>query len=152
MTPRPVRNNNPGDLETGDHWQGLMPADRLTDAQKHERFATFESPKWGFRALVVVLRNYKMLHSADTVQKIVDRFAPPVENNTAAYVSFIADKLGVRPTAQINVTIPKVMFTLAKYITKYETGSWEPFWHDSDLTAGMALAGYDVGELNNGMA
>lgn len=145
MIPRPVRNHNPGDLEAGDHWQGLMPVEKLTDAQKHERFAVFEAPEWGFRALVILLKNYKMLYGIDTVQKIVDRFAPPTENNTSAYVHFVADKVGVRPTAQINVAIANVMFQLAKAITQYETGSWEPFWHDRDLTAGMIRAGYTGG-------
>lgn len=145
MIPRPVRNNNPGDLETGDHWQGLMPQDELTEAQKHERFAVFESPEWGFRALVILLKNYKILYGIDTVQKVVDRFAPPTENNTSAYATFVAGKLGVDRQAKINTTIPKVMFGLAKAITQYETGSWEPYWHDHDLTAGMIRAGYPAG-------
>jgi hypothetical protein len=121
-----------------------MPVGKLTPAQKHERFAVFESPEWGFRALVILLRNYKMLYGADTVQKIVDRYAPPNENNTSAYAHFVAEKVGVLPNVQINLTIPKIMFSLAKAITQYESGSWAPYWHDDDLRAGMALAGYEA--------
>lgn len=147
MIPRSARNNNPGNLEGGDHWQGLMPKDRLSGIQEHERFAVFEEAKWGFRALCILMKNYKMLHGADTVQKIIDRFAPSNENNTTAYVRFVSEKVGVQPNTQINVTIPKIMFALVKAIACYETGSWEPYWHDSELTAGMHLAGLDIGAM-----
>ncbi len=146
MIPRAARNNNPGNLEGGAHWDGLMPLDGLTGIQTHERFAVFKEAKWGFRALVTLLKNYKMLHGADTVQKIIDRFAPPNENNTTAYVRFVSERVGVQPNTQINVTIPKIMFDLAKSIAIYETGSWEPYWHNSELLAGMKLAGFEVGD------
>jgi hypothetical protein len=142
MIPRPARNFNPGDLEGGDHWQGLMPFERMTDAQRHERFATFQSAEWGFRALVVLLRNYKLLYGLDTVRKIINRFAPPSENNTERYMNFVSLRLGVGPDDKIDVTNPDTMFKLAKSVAIDETGSWEPYWHDSQLAKGMQLAGF----------
>ena len=47
---RSERNNNPGNIRlTGDRWRGqvLPPPDR--------GFVTFAEPKWGYRALFVVL-------------------------------------------------------------------------------------------------
>lgn len=142
MIPRNVRNSNPGNIDAGDHWQGLMDPANLTEAQKDERFAVFESPKWGFRAMVVLLRNYRKLYGCDTVLKIVNRFAPPVENNTHAYADQVARALGVRSDQVIDVTKRTTMFTLCKAMTRVETGSWEPYWDDGQLNDGLTLAGF----------
>jgi hypothetical protein len=141
MLPRNARNQNPGNLEAGDHWQGLLAPELMTDQQKHERFAVFSAAHWGFRALVVLLRNYKVLYGADTVRKIVSRFAPPIENPTTAYAETVAHDVGVKPDDKIDVSNPNTMFRLAKAMTKFETGSWEPYWTDRQLSDGMALAG-----------
>ena len=146
ILPRPVRNNNPGDLEAGEHWQGLEAQEKLTDAQRHERFAVFEGPEWGFRALVVLLTNYFKLYQLNTVGGIVNRFAPSKENNTSAYVAFVCDALGVLKDAPLKLDEP-TMFKLAKAIAHYETGSWEPYWHDFELKQGLALAGYTQGAI-----
>lgn len=144
MIPRPVRNNNPFDLDGGDHWQGLMPVEKLTDQQKHERFAVFETPEWGFRAGVVLLRNYKILYGLNTPAKIIGRFAPPNENNTQAYAAEFAHALGIAPDDVLDITNPTTMFTGSKIITRVETGSWEPYWNDQQLIRGMQLAGMET--------
>jgi hypothetical protein len=142
VTPQSARNNNPGNLVSGDHWQGLMPAERLTDQQKNGRFAVFEKPEYGFRALAILLGNYKKLYHADTLRRIMAKFAPPSENNTQAYFTFLANHLGVTPDTTIDVTDHKTAFNLCKGIATYETGSWEPYWTDEELNIGLQMAGY----------
>lgn len=144
MIPRPLRNNNPGDLEAGDHWQGLMPVAQLTEQQKHERFAVFSAPEWGFRAFAVLLCNYKKLYNCNTVRKIVNRFAPPNENPTAGYAEAVAHDVGVHPDDVIDPTEGVTLFALIKSMTKFETGSWEPYWHDAQLAQGLALANHGL--------
>lgn len=69
MTPRGIRNNNPGNLDNTNPWQGLVanPAE--------PRFATFKDPTWGVRALAVTLITYHDKRKAkdgsriDTIQK-----------------------------------------------------------------------------------
>ena len=146
MTPRPVRNNNPGDLEIGAPWRGLMPDEDMTEAQKHERFAVFQSPAWGFRALLKVLQSYQKLHGLDTVRKMVARFAPPSENDTQQYANFVASEMQIGADDKLDIFQPRTAFAAAKAFTKMETGGWEPFWHDADLKHGMSMAGYDYGE------
>ena len=141
MIPRPVRNNNPGDLQAGAPWAGLMPTERLTPLQQHERFAVFETPEWGFRALCIVLRNYQRLHGANNVAEIIGRFAPPEENNTAAYIAEVAGAMNVAATQALDLGDPARLFALAKAITREETGSWEPYWQDAQLQSGIAMAG-----------
>ncbi|HEY4356024.1 MAG TPA: hypothetical protein VGN16_09780, partial [Acidobacteriaceae bacterium] len=78
MSIRAVRNNNPGNIVAGDHWQGLMPRSEMSPEQLAEtRFAVFASPKWGFRAMGVILLNYEHVHHLRTIAQIIARWAPP---------------------------------------------------------------------------
>lgn len=143
MTPRPARNNNPGDLNAGDRWQGLMPSDRLTDQQKDERFAVFESPEYGFRAMGVLLGNYKKLYHCDTVRKVCARWAPPSENNTQAYMTYVSQAMNITPDAAIDLSDHGTAFNICKAIATMETGSWAPYWTDEELNTGLQMAGYE---------
>lgn len=114
VVPRGIRNNNPGNLErTGIAWKGMSPQ------QGDPRFIVFSEPKWGVRALARVLKTYEG-RGLDTVRAIVNRWAPPTENNTSAYVAAVARALGVSPDARIDVTarLPE----LAGAIIRHENG------------------------------
>lgn len=103
---RGVRNNNPGNIDrkAANKWQGRMPAEKMTDAQRAEkRFEVFAAPAWGIRAMAVLLINYFDRHGCDTVRKVIDRWAPPSENNTDAYVNAVARAVGVAPEQRINL-------------------------------------------------
>lgn len=105
-TTRGIRNNNPGNIDrkAANKWQGRMPAEKMTDAQRAEkRFEVFAAPAWGIRAMAVLLINYFDRHGCDTVEKIINRWAPPVENDTGAYVRAVASAVGVAPTARISL-------------------------------------------------
>ena len=67
MTPRGIRNNNPGNLRQGDDWQGLA------DPQIDKEFCVFQSSLWGIRALARVLLNYQRKHQLHTVTQIISR-------------------------------------------------------------------------------
>lgn len=92
---RGLRNNNPLNIRRNKTaWQGL--AAEQTDSA----FFTFTTPAWGYRAAFITLRNYKRLHGIDTLHSWVARWAPPVENDTAAYIGFVARKTGLNPTKE----------------------------------------------------
>ncbi|MEI6694550.1 MAG: structural protein P5 [Bacteroidota bacterium] len=57
-------------------------------------FKQFESIEWGYRAGFVLLNNY-IANGYNTITKIINRWAPPVENNTSAYVSSVAVRSGL---------------------------------------------------------
>ena len=82
---RGMKNNNPLNIRrTADRWQGI--AATQTDAE----FVQFESMDYGYRAAWKLLDTYyHRLTSAGkrfTVENIIGRWAPPNENDTAAYV------------------------------------------------------------------
>ncbi len=90
MTPRGIRNNNPGNIRiTNTAWQGKVKEN--TDGA----FEQFISMEYGIRALIVTLRTYIGKHKCDTIRKIINRYAPSVENNTGAYIKAVAVRTGI---------------------------------------------------------
>lgn len=140
-TPRCCRNNNPGNIDCGQSWRGLVPRPCMTPAQAAEdRFAVFQGPEWGFRAMAILLRNYLTYYGCNTVRKIINRWAPSGENNTSAYVADVSTRMGVKPDDRLNLVNDGTLFKLVKAITIHETGCWEPYWNDAQLEQGLKLA------------
>lgn len=136
--PRGVRNNNPGNIDrTGTPWQG----ENRTEAarQREVRFAVFDTPEYGFRALVKTLLTYQRKYGLRTVRGIIDRWAPPSENNTSAYAVEVAKALGVSLDVRIDVEAPATAFQLAKAIARHENGG--NYWGDDVIWEGIELAG-----------
>lgn len=136
-SPRGLRNNNPGNVEAGaDRWEGQTGSDG--------RFATFETPEAGIRALARTLLTYQDKHGLNTVEGIIGRWAPPGENNTKAYARAVADAVGFEPTAQLDLKDAKVLQALTRAIIRHENGR-QPY-ADDVIRAGVdaALTGRPV--------
>jgi hypothetical protein len=85
---RGIRNNNPGNIRKSNQtFQGEKVS---TDAS----FKQFVSMDWGYRAIFVILSTY-LKNGFNTVEKIISRWAPPVENNTRAYIDTVVRMSGV---------------------------------------------------------
>lgn len=132
--PRGVRNNNPGNIDrTSVVWQG---EDRSAAALAQERrFCVFTTPEAGFRALAKTLLTYQRKHGLRTVKEIIDRWAPPVENNTASYVRAVADEVGVGGSEIIRLDRQVTLFRLARAITRHENGG--VYWSDAVIESGV---------------
>ncbi len=148
MSVRGIRNNNPGNIRIGAPWQGLMARGDMTAIQRSEReFCVFETPVYGIRAIARVLITYQDKRQArdgssiDTVQEIIDRWAPPSENNTDAYVRSVRVGIGADPdqTAFIDVHRYEHLEPLVKAIIRHENGS-QPYTQ-AQIDAGLRLAG-----------
>ncbi|HAT4984430.1 TPA: hypothetical protein I9786_002833 [Serratia marcescens] len=129
---RGLRNNNPGNIEASDKnpWEGQTGSDG--------RFAKFETPEHGIRALGKNLLTYYQKHGLDTVGEIITRWAPPKENKTDAYIKAICDQLGVAADQQIDVTNPRTLAALCAGIVNHENGS-QPYT-DEQIGAGVSAA------------
>lgn len=135
MTSRGLRNNNPGNIDRNEtKWQG-MAADQSTDP----RFVVFTAPQYGIRAMAKVLMTYQQRYGCDTIRKIINRWAPPSENNTGAYVASVAASCGVGPDDVIDVDSVAIMLPLVKAIIVHENG--ENPYADSLVTEGLRMAG-----------
>jgi hypothetical protein len=131
-TPRGIRNNNPGNVRRSvTVWRGQ------SEHQTDSAFVQFVSMAYGVRALAVILRAYVSKHNLHTLTGIIWRWAPPIENNTAAYVAAVAKATGFDPHANLNLNDPATLRALAKAIIEHEDGR-DIAW--SDIVAGVALA------------
>lgn len=115
--PRSVRNNNPGNIEDGEFARSL-PGYKGSDG----RFAVFETPEAGEQAQAALLQSYGR-RGFNTVSKIINRWAPPSENDSAGYASFVAQKLGVSPDQQLDMSNPQVISALQGAIAEFEGGT-----------------------------
>ena len=51
-------------------------------------FAEFDTQEHAIRAWLVLMRTYRRKHGLTTIRGIINRFAPPSENNTDKYVRY----------------------------------------------------------------
>lgn len=56
---------------------------------EHKGFCVFAHESWGFRAAYKLITNY-ISQGYNTIEKIVSRWAPPTENDTEAYIKYVA--------------------------------------------------------------
>ena len=131
MTPRGIRNNNPGNIRHGSaRWQGM--AAQQTD----EAFVQFTTPEYGIRALSKLLDTYYTRDGLNTVRKIIAKYAPSNENNTEAYAQTVARALNVLPDTIIYVGTVKKQLVAA--IIKHENGDMP--YTVAQLNSGVSLA------------
>ena len=91
ITPRGLRNNNPGNIRINDDlFQGEVRPSR------DKSFKQFETMAYGYRAIFKILRNYLCIYKLDTIRKMVGRWAPPGDNNhTEAYIKAVSGYAGM---------------------------------------------------------
>lgn len=58
------------------------------------QFKQFRSMAYGYRAALLLVRNYVRKYGCDTIKSIVTRWAPPSENSTSAYVKAVCKQMG----------------------------------------------------------
>lgn len=128
MTEMPTRgekNQNPGniDFDPAIHWVGQLGLERCpVDESYRCRFARFSDPIYGIRALAKLLVTYITRDGANTVRKIVERWAPPSDDNdTSAYVTAVAGTVGFDPGAILTPDAPTIS-ALTRAIIVHENG------------------------------
>lgn len=126
------RNNNPGNLRAGAGQVGTA-----------NGFAVFATPEAGWAALdrQIALDAGRGL----TLQQFIYKYAPPSENNSAAYLDFVAKNLGVSPStplAQVasgNSAVATEPQGAEESPDEEETGVDEPSSDDSEDQTGLFL-------------
>lgn len=127
------RNNNPLNIrDTIIPWQGAIGS--------NGGFETFSNPEYGFRAAAKNLYTSQETHGNDTLAKVITRWAPPSENDTAAYIARVAADTGVDPNAVIDLkNDPALTKSLIESMTKHEGGGMGKF-DVAQIESGIALA------------
>lgn len=141
--PLGIRLNNPGNIELGPKWQGLA------KVQQHKRFATFETPHFGLRALARVIMTYATQRRArdgspiDTLRDVAERWAPANENNTTQYAKTLSVVVGVPPTEEIDLTDLNTMVRVMRGIVRAENskGQGKDWFSEDELRKAARAAG-----------
>ena len=136
ITTRGVRNNNPGNIRRSplNKWRGRVPPEQNPDPD----FERFVSPEYGIRALAIVLINYQGRYGCDTIEAIIERWAPRVENNTAAYVRAVSRAMRVPPTARLDLRDYETLRNLVEAIIAHENAGYRYPQHV--VAAGLQMA------------
>lgn len=124
LLPRGIRNNNPGNIEwiedLAHRWRGMI--------SKDGRYGVFDTAANGIRAIGGELK--ASIRKGQTLGQAITEWAPPPENNTAAY---IADAVaGTRSNADSRLVV-SMLPALALVIIKHENGQ-QPY-NVADVTA-----------------
>ena len=127
MEPRGLRNNNPLNIrKTTTKWQGQV---EHLNGRTDKAFCQFRDLKYGYRAAAKLLLNYQTIHGCRTIRQIINRWAPPVENNTGMYVHRVVESIhegGYPYTADTPVHLaqdPKLFLRLLMGMHAVENGS-----------------------------
>lgn len=134
--PLGIRLCNPGNIEHGQPWKGLAPP-------THKRFASFEGPEWGIRAIHKTLQTYQNVHQLTSIREIINRWAPPVENDTESYVEHV-DDIVKDATADdvIDVMEPWTAYEIVEGIIAHENSNYE--YPEEVMWQGLSLAGVEL--------
>lgn len=131
--PRGIRNNNPGNIRISKTaWRGKKLEN--TDGD----FEQFTSAYYGIRALVRVLRVYQTKHNLKTIAQIINRWAPPNENDTEAYANAVARVLDAEPDKEILIGENTTTERLVAAIIRHENGM-QPY-SAADIQAAIKAA------------
>lgn len=135
---RGYRNRNPGNIDWNERnkWQGQVGK----EPGGNGRFAVFESHEYGIRALAMLLITYQDRYALRTVRGLINRWAPPNENSTDAYVAGVARMVGVDPdTQQVDLHSYAHLRPMVVAIITHELGG-QPY-ADALIDEGLRRAG-----------
>jgi hypothetical protein len=132
--PRGLRNNNPGDIkDDGTAWQGVTGSDGT--------FYIFKDISWGLRALARDLITKINSDGLNTIRLIINKYAPPVENETTAYVQSVSDDTGIDADGPLTADGPTI-HNIMRAIINHEIGQDVSYntIQDADIDNGIQMA------------
>lgn len=113
--PRGLRNNNPLNIRKGNNWQGER------KPQTDPAFEEFETMELGLRAAFIIIRGY-VRKRIDTPTAIVSRWAPPTENDTSRYLTFVCNHAQLIASRSLKWSDKNALCRLLRAMAQYECG------------------------------
>lgn len=135
---RGLRNNNPGNLRMTDiAWKGKVPRAENKDGA-FEQFRDYQGVPgyvWGLRAMFMDVRGDITKDGKNTLRKLIEEYAPAIENKTDSYILAVGKEVGLQPDAPIQ---PAHYLPLLKAMVRVENG--EQPYPDAVIRQAMNLA------------
>ena len=87
--------------------------------------------KYGWRAALMNIRSYisganGKRQPADTIEKIINRWAPPSENNTEAYIKAVSEAVSIDRRTRVKWRDRALVCAIVKAMAKQECGKVFP--------------------------
>ena len=116
---RGLRNRNPGNIrKTSIAWKGEIEG-------VDDEFETFSDFEYGIRAIGRLLVSYDR-QGVSTIEGIIRRYAPSVENDTDSYIASVARRSGLMANQRV---LPDDRVAVVRAIIHHENGL-NPFSDD----------------------
>ena len=117
LLPRGLRNNNPLNIiRSATKWQGM------SETQTDKHFVQFKTLAYGYRAAFLLIRTYMRKYGLLSIEQIIRRWAPPSENNTAAYIRTVSEMSGIKRDAMLHWQNEAEMIALVQAMAYVENG------------------------------
>lgn len=121
---RGIRNNNPGNIDwsRANNWVGQV---GIESTGNPPRFAVFDRPENGIRALCKLLQTYRNKYGLKTVAAIIGRWAPGNENDTGAYVRSVESRIpGHKPGGEVDLRNAATLRAFVVAIIAHENANY----------------------------
>ena len=118
MATRGIRNNNPLNIRhSKSKWQGMR------KVQTDKAFVQFTERRYGYRAAFILIKNYIELRKANTIGKIIARWAPSKDgNNKQAYIEYVVKTTGIAADKPLQFDDRKAMVGIVMSMAQMESG------------------------------
>jgi hypothetical protein len=116
MAARGFRNNNPFNLKKSiSPWLGKL---KSTDSV----FEQFKSMDYGLRAGMINMRT-QITRGYNTVQSLIARHAPAMENPTSSFIQYVCRSMGASPGTVIDYKNKDQFVKFCAAVVAFENGS-----------------------------
>lgn len=126
-----LRNNNPGNIRPGDNWQGMIGT--------NGGFVVFKDIAYGIRAMATDLGNDMRLKGLNTIRKLVTEYAPPSENDTAAYIRSMERYTGFTADQALPATQATLLRLIRGHMNVELGDQYSSLITDADILAGLTI-------------
>ena len=138
--------NNPGNVERSENWAGSLVDKGYGEDDRPNRFAIFDSPVMGVRALARDIRT-KIKNMDGDLLKIISKYAPDIENDTKGYKEFVSKQIGKKDKVTLK-DLPKIVKAIIKFENEKEMEDY--YLNDTSiLDEGIILSQYNLPQNYN---
>lgn len=138
--PRGLRNNNPGNLVlTSIPWQGKIPNAQNTDGH----FEQFTELRYGIRAMMRDIIS-DINRGLNTLDALINEYAPPHENDTANYISYVSAFTGLLPNVKIELSKPVLQAIVTAKITLENGSQYAHLVTEKDIQDAFDILGIEL--------
>ena len=97
-----IRNNNPLNIRKS--------SQKFINEQKTDNaFKKFSSMVYGVRAAIRIIHTYYFNYRYNTIEKIISRWAPPLENSTTDYINTVSKRAHILPNVIVIYTKDNIL-------------------------------------------